>query len=197
MNQSNPVINEAKETVVIGSVRIIEQPIRIKSAIFEDEIVKRAVFVDHEVKVPVGYDKVVNELALEISKAVLAIVQTSMDKQFKVLEDKVNSLRNIKTEEEVILKIKEVEVEKPNFVTRDIPVDKVSYVDKEVINPVLKDVEVTNAIIIDKAVTNAVINDIRITNAIIKDVEVERAIIREKVVDVIHPRYLNLKGDPE
>ncbi len=195
MQQLNPVINEAKETVVIGSVRIIEQPLRVKSAIFEDEIVKRPIFQDYEVKVPVGYDKVINELALEISKSVLAIVESGLAKQIKMLEEKISSLSNIKTEEQLVIKHKEVEVETPNFVIRDVPVDRISYVDKEIINPVIKNVEVQNAIVIDRAVTNAVINDIRVTNAIIKDIEVERAVIREKVIEVIHKTCLDDKGN--
>ena len=196
MQQTNPPPSEIKETLVVGSIRLLEQPFKVKTPVFEDEIVKRAIFVDHEVKVPVGYDKVVNELALEISKSVMAIIKVEMDKQTKMLEEKIALLRNIKTEEEVILKTKEVIVEKPVYKDVTIEVIRPVYVDKEVINPILKNVEVENAIIIDKAVTNAVITDIRVTNAIIKDVEVERAVIREKVIEVIHKNCLDSAGNP-
>jgi len=197
MNQSNPQEGKTKEINVVAGLKVIETEYRVKSAVFEDEIVKRPIFVEEKVKVPTGWDSVINELALEISKAVIAIVESSTNKQLKLLEDKIASLRNVKTEEEVVLKTKEVEVEKPVYKNVDVEITRPVYVDKEVINPILKNVDVTNAIVIDKAVTNAVITDVRVTNSIIKDVEVERAVIREKVIDVIHPRYLNMKGEPE
>ena len=196
MNQTNPQEGKVKEVEVVSGFKLIQTEYKVKTPVFEEVTIQRPIFVDHEVKIPVGYDKVVNELALEISKAVLAIVQTSMDKQVKLLEDKISSLRNIKTEEEVILKTKEVIVEKPVYKDVEIEVSRPVYVDKEVINPILKNVEVENAIIIDKAVTNAVITDIRVTNAIIKDVEVERAVIREKVIEVIHKNCLDSAGNP-
>ena len=196
MNQTNPQEGKVKEVEVVSGFKLIQTEYKVKTPVFEEVTIQRPIFVDHEVKIPVGYDKVVNELALEISKAVLAIVQTSMDKQVKLLEDKISSLRNIKTEEEVILKTKEVIVEKPVYKDVEIEVSRPVYVDKEVINPILKNVDVENAIIIDKAVTNAVITDIRVTNAIIKDVEVERAVIREKVIEVIHKNCLDSAGNP-
>lgn len=196
MNQTNPQEGKVKEVEVVSGFKLIQTEYKVKTPVFEDVTIQRPIFVDHEVKIPVGYDKVVNELALEISKSVMAIVQVSLDKQIKLLEEKIASLRNIKTEEEVILKTKEVIVEKPVYKDVTIEVSRPVYVDKEVINPVLKNVEVENAIIIDKAVTNAVITDIRVTNAIIKDIEVERAVIREKVIEVIHKNCLDSAGNP-
>ena len=195
MNQTNPNDGKTKEIQIVAGLKVVETEYRVKSAVFEDEIVKRPVFVEHEVKVPVGFDKIVNELALEISKTVIAITEAALNKQIKMLEDKIQTLSNIKTEEKLIVKHIPVDVEKPNFVVRDIAVERPVYVDKEIINPVLKNVDVTNAIVIDKAVTNCVVTDIRVTNAIIKDVEVERAVIREKVIDVIHKQCFDERGN--
>lgn len=194
MNQINPTPDPVTERVVVGSIKIVEAPFRVKVPVFEDEVVKRPIFEDHVVKIPIGFDEVVNQLALDISKTAIALIEASTAKQIKMLESKIAELRNIKTEEQVIVKTKDVEVERPIY--KDVSIERPVFKDKEVLNPVLKDVEVTNAIVIDKAVTNAVIKDLALTNAIIKDVEVERAIIREKVIDVIHPRYLDLKGNP-
>jgi len=196
MQQTNPQEGKVKEIEVVSGIKVIQTEYKVKSAVFEDEIIKRAVFQDEIVKIPVGYDKVVNELALEISKSVLAIVEVSMAKQLRVLEDKIASLSNINTKEEVIIKTREVEVEKPIYKDVEVQVTRPVYIDKEVINPVLKDTEIVNSIVIDKAVTNCVVTDIRVTNAIIRDVEVERAVIREKVIEVIHKNCFDEKGNP-
>lgn len=195
MNQTQPIINETKETLVIGSIRLMETPFKVKVPVFEDVKVERPIFTERKIEVPTGWSEVINQLALELSKAVLDITLQGMNKQIAMLEAKVASLSNVKTEEKLILKEKLVEVEKPVYKDKLIEVDKVVLKDVVVINPVLKNEEVINAVIIDKAVTNAVVTDVRVTNAIIKDVEVERAIIREKVVEVIHKTCLDEKGN--
>lgn len=194
MHQEQPVINETKETLVIGSIRLMETPYKVRVPVFEDITIERPTFVEKKVEIPVGFSEVINQLALELSKAVLDITMQGMKKQVDMLEKKVAELSNVKTEEKLVITEKPVEIEKPVYKDKLIEVDKVVYVNKEVINPVLKDTEVVNAIIIDKAVTNAVVTDVRVTNAIIKDVEVERAIIREKVIEVIHKTCLNEQG---
>ena len=196
MQQTNPTNGSVTENIVVGSIKVIETAYKVRQPVFEDEIVKRPIFEDYVVKVPVGYDAVVNELALEISKGVMAIVELGISKQLKMLEEKIASLSNINTKEEVIIKTREVEVEKPVYKDVEVQVTRPVYVDKEVINPVLKDTEIVNSIVIDKAVTNCVVTDIRVTNAIIRDVEVERAVIREKVIEVIHKNCFDEKGNP-
>lgn len=196
MNQINPSVQtRVSETEVVAGLKVVTTEYRVKAAVFEDEVVKRPVFVDEIIKVPVGYDKVINELALEISKSVIAITEQVLNKQIKMLEEKIEALSNIRTQEKLVIIDVPVDVEKPNYVTKDVIVERVVMIDKQVINPVLKDVEVINPIIIDKAVTNSVITDIRVTNAIIKDVEVERAVIREKVVEIIHKNCFDEKGN--
>ncbi len=194
MLQTNPPDGKTKEIQVVAGLKVVETEYRVKSAVFEEEIVKRPKFVDEEIKIPVGFEKVVNHLASEISKVVISMIDEYTVAQLKLVEEKIMELKNLKTEETVVFKTKDVEVERPVF--KDVLVDKVVFVDKEVINPVLKDVEVINPIIIDKKVVNSIISDIRVTNAIIKDVEVERAVIREKIIDVVHKNCYDPKGNP-
>lgn len=198
MQQVNPPQDtKVQEIEILSGIKLIRTELRIQVPVYEEVTIQKPVFIEEKVKIPIGLDELVNSLALEISKSALIIIEMAMTKQLKLLEDKLSQLSNIKTEEKIIIKTKEVEIDKPVYIDKPIEISRPIYMDKEVINPVLKDSEIVNAIIIDKAVTNAVVTDIRVTNAIIKDVEVERAIIREKVVDVIHPRYLNLKGEEE
>jgi len=196
MQQTNPPLSDVRETQVVGAIRLIESPFKVKVPVFEDVVVKVPVFRDEVIKVPVGFETIVNQLALDISNAVLKQVETIVkEKLDKAIDERINTIRVPKIVEDLIIKNKEVEIERPVY--RDVEVSRPIFVDKEIINPIKKDVEVVNAVVIDKTVVNAVVKDMPITNAIIKDVEVERAVIREKIVDVIHPRYLNLQGQPE
>lgn len=196
MQQTNPPPSEIKESLIVGSIRLQEIPFKVKSPVFEDVIVKVPVFQDEVIKVPVGYDTVINTLALEISQSILKQVETLIkDKLDKAIDERIHTIRVPKIVEDLVIKNKEVEIERPVY--RDVEVERPVFKDKEIINPILVDKEITNAVIIDKTVVNAVVKDVALTNAIIRDVEVERAIIREKVIDVIHPRYLDLKGNPE
>jgi len=196
MNQVNPPPSEVKETVVIGSIRLQEIPFKVKSPVFEDIVISRPTFVDKPIEVPVGFDEIANELTERIAKKILDKIELTIGARLdKAIDERISSIKSPKIIEEVHVTYKDIELERPTFV--DIEISRPTYVDREVINPILKDVSVVNAKIEDVTVINAVITDQKITNAIIKDVEVERAVIREKVVDVIHPRYLNLKGEPE
>ncbi len=187
--------NAVKITDVVGGIKLVTTEVKVDVPVYEEVTVKVPKFEEQIVKVPVGMDDLINKLALEMSKSAIAIIEAASKKQLALLEEKIASLRNIKTQEDVVLKTREVEVEKPVFIDKPIQVDRVVMVDRQVINPILKNVEVTNAIVIDKAVTNCIVNDIRVTNAIIKDVEVERAVIREKIIEVIHKQCMDEKGN--
>lgn len=196
MQQNNGSVAAIKESIVIGSIKLQEIPYKVKSPIFEDVIVKVPVFQNEPIKVPVGFDTIVNQLALDITNAVLKQVESIVrEKLDKAIDERISTIRVPKVVEDLVIKNKEVEVERVLY--RDVEVQRPKFVDKEVINPVLINKEVVNAVVIDKTVVNAIIKDVNLTNAIIKDVEVDRAIIREKVIDVIHPRYLKLNGEPE
>lgn len=195
MQASNGSQSGVSVTEIVGGLKVITSEVQVKVPVFVDYEVKQPVFVAEQVQVPTGWDRVTNAIALEITDKVWANLekrlQTSLDAAIK---DRIDTIKVPKIVEEVKLIIKEVVVEKPIFT--EVQVEKPVFKDKTIINPVLKDVEVVNALIIDKPVVNAIVEDVKINNAIIKDVDVERAVIREKIVDVIHPRYLDLKGNP-
>ena len=194
MEQINKVQSRVKELEVMAGLKLIETEYKVKVPVFEDVQVKVPKFVEEPIKVPVGFDQVVNALALELAEKVTNKVEELLDKRLKLaIDERIKEIKAPKIVEELVIKPKEVEVEKPFYTT--VEISRPVYVDKTIINPVLKDVEVVNAKIVDKIVENAVVTDVHLTNAIIKDVEVERAVIREKVIDVIHPRYLDLKGN--
>lgn len=196
MQQVNSGASGVNVTEIVGGFKVIQTDVSVKRPVFEDVIVKVPVFRDEIIKVPVGFETIVNQLALDIAGALAKQVETIVkDKLDKAIDERISTIRSPKIVEELVIKNKEIEIERPIY--RDVDVERPIFRDKEIINPVLVDKEVTNAIIIDKTVVNAIVKDVPMNNAIIKDVEVERAIIREKVIDVIHPRYLKLDGTPE
>lgn len=196
MQQINPTTdNKVQEVEILAGIKLVRTEVRVQTPVFEEVTIQKPKFEEVVVKVPVGFDKVANDMALEISKTVLALVETQLNQKLdRIIDDKLASLKNVKIVEEVTVNHRDVEVERPVY--KDVEVSVPKFVDKEVINPVLKDVTVTNAILVDKAVTNAIVQDVRVTNAIITDVEVERAVIREKVIEVLHKTCLDQNGNP-
>jgi len=195
MEQRNQQENRVVEREIIAGIKLVETQVKVNVPVFEDYIVKKPVFVDEPIKIPVGYDTVINALALEISDKVMANVLKQLDEKLsKAIDSRISEIKSPRIVEEVVIRYKDVELERPVF--KDIDVSRPTYIDKEVINPILKDVEVTNCIPIDRPVVNAIVNDVRVTNAIIKDVEVERAVVREKIIDVIHKNCFSVDGKP-
>jgi len=196
MQQVNPALDKVKEIQIVAGLKVIETEYRVKVPVFEDVHIDRPVFVDKKIELPVGFEAIANEMALKIADRVMDNILLVIDARLdRAIDQRIKEITYPKLVEELKVTIKEVDVEKPVYI--DVEVQRPVFKDYEVINPVRKDVEVINAVIADKTVINAIIKDVQMTNAIIKDVEVERAIIREKVVDVIHPRYLNMKGEPD
>lgn len=195
MQINNNIHDRTKETEVVSGLKIITSEYKVKVPVFENFNVKVPIFIEEKIKVPVGGEKLIEEIASSISKSIMLKVDNYINDINKKIDEKFKELKSTRIVEEIIITHKDVEIEKPVF--KEIQITKPVYIDKEVINPVLKNVSVINAIITDKPVINAVITDVKINNAIIKDIEVEKAVIREKIVDVIHPRYLNLNGKLE
>lgn len=194
--QTNPAQDKVKETQVVGSFKLVETEVRIKSPIFDDVHIDKPIFVEKQIEIPTGWDKVIEELTLRISDKIMDKVELVLGARLdRAIDQRIKEIKVPKIVEEINIIHKDISVERPIFT--DVKVDRPVFVDYEVKNPVVKDVEVINAVVVDRTVVNSIVTDQKITNAIIKDVEVERAIIREKVVDVIHPRYLKLNGEPE
>lgn len=195
MIQSSGSSTGVQVTEIIGGIKLVTSEVEVKVPVFKDYEVKQPVFVPEQVNVPMGWDRVTNAIALELSEKITAkileLVQARLDLAIK---DRLDTVRVPKVVEELNVTYKDVAVDRPVFT--DVTVDRPIFKDKTIINPVTKDVEVVNALIIDRPVINAVIEDIRVTNAIIKDVEVERAVIREKVIEVVHKNCLDSKGNP-
>jgi hypothetical protein len=125
--------------------------------VYVDYEVPVAKFVDKKIEVPVGYDSVINEIALEISTNIYKHLE-------EMMSTKMTAMIDARLKEVVVPKIIEREV--INIKNVDVPIDR----------PVFKDVPITNAIITDKQVTNAIITDKIVINAVIEDVEVKSAV---------------------
>lgn len=195
MEQVNPKRDRTEVTDIVAGLKLVTSEYKVKVPVFEDEVVKRPVFVAEEIKVPTGWDRVTNALALEICQTILKNLEPAIiSKIDEAIKGRIDTIKVPKIVEELKVVEKEVAVERPVFT--DVEVERPVFKNVEVINPVRKDVEVVNALIIDKPVINAVVEDIRVTNAIIKDVEVERAVVREKVVEVLHKNCLCEHGRP-
>jgi hypothetical protein len=195
MEQRNQNENKVVEREIIAGIKLVETQVKVNVPVFEDYIVKKPVFVEEPIKIPTGYDTVINALALELSEKVLSNILKQLDEKLvKAIDSRISEIKSPKIVEEVVIKYKDVELERPIY--KDIEVSRPIYVDKELINPIIKDVEITNCIPIDRPVVNAIINDVNVTNAIVRDVEVERAVIREKTIDVIHKNCFSADGKP-
>jgi hypothetical protein len=194
MEQRSQQENRVVEREIIAGIKLVETQVRVSVPVFEDYKVDKPVFVERQIEIPKGFDIVINALALDISDKVMASILKKLDEKLaQAIDARLTEIKVPKIIEELQVKYKDVEVDRPVF--KDVDISRPTYVDKEIINPIIKDVEVTNCIPIDKPVVNAIVNEVHVTNAIIKDVEVERAVIREKVIDVIHKNCFDSKGN--
>lgn len=196
MEQSNPQkASGQKVTEVVGGIRLVTQDYTVKVPVFEDEIVKRPVYIAEEIKVPTGWDRVTNALALEICQNILKHLEPAIiSKIDAAIKGRIDTIKVPKIVEELKVVEREVHVDRPIFT--DVEVERPIFKDKTIINPVTKDVEVVNALVIDKPVVNAVIENVKVQNAVITDVDVERAVIREKIVEVTHKQCHCSCGKP-
>ena len=195
MIQTNPSPSGVTENLVVGSIKVIETPYRVAQPVFEEIIVKVPKFIEEDVKIPTGVDKMMVEMATEIADKIMANIESIITARLDAaIDQRIKEIKTPKFVEELIVTKRDIEVERP--VWKDIDVNRAVIHDVQVVNSVIIDKTVVNAVIEDVAVKNAIITDVQLNNAIIKDVEVERAVIREKIVDVIHPRYLDLQGKP-
>ena len=190
MEAGNPNNGNGKTREIVAGIKVIESEYRVQRPVFEDVKVDRVCYVDKQVEVPVGLEKVCVQLADEIFSKVLALVDGKLEKAISA-------------------RIKEIEFPKITYKeeVKTIEVEKVVLKDVEVLNPKLKDVEVLNPILVDKKVVNPVFIDAEVERPIFKDRVIinptfEDVIITkpkyiEKEIVVIHPKYIDMKGNPE
>lgn|SRR3990167_10392219 len=194
MEQNSPSKKTTTITEITSGLKVVESEYTVKVPVFEDIIIQRPIFqdieikspkfIDEQIKIPSGFDEVINSLALSISEKVFSKIEAILNERLsKAIDERLTEIKYPKLIEE--LKITEIPV----------TIERFNYVDKEIINPVLKNVTVENAVITDKPVLNAIITDVRVNNCIIKEVEVINAVIREKVIEVVHKSCYDDKGN--
>lgn len=199
MEISNPNNGNGKhEREVIAGIKIIESEYRIQKPIFEDVKVDRPVYVDKPIEIPTGIRDMVTELARVIAQEITGKLIDQIDSRLEAaIKDRV----------------KEIEVpkitykEELNVITKDIHVINAVIEDRHVINAYITDKEVINPILIDKKIINPIFEDVEIERPIYKDriviapkfeeVVVAKPRFVEKEIVVIHPKYIDMKGNPE
>jgi hypothetical protein len=190
MAKPNTVKEVSKE--VVASVKVIETEYRVMRPVFVDTKIEKPVYVERKVEVPAGIEELVIELASKIAEKVVASALKELD---------------AKLEEAIGKRLKEIEVPTIRYVEQEQIVEKPVYKDVEVLRPVFKDRTVVNPVLVDKEVTNAVITDVQVQNAVMQDrivinpVFTDVEIMKPKFIDkdlvVIHPKYIDMKGNPE
>ena len=175
---------------VVGSVTILETKYEVKVPDFKDVEVDRPVYVEKEIEIPVGMEAALTKIADQISEKVLTRVTEYMQQRLdSAIEDR------IKTIEHPRIVYKDVDVDRPVF--KDVEVDRPLFKDREIINPVLKDVEVTNAVIKDVEVERAVFKERVVIQPVFEEVIISKPVYKDKEITVIHPKYIDMKGNPE
>lgn len=188
----------SSEKQVIGSIRVIESKYNVQRPIFEDVKIERPVYVDKKIEVPTGMEDFITELCSIIAEKVIAKVTRDIEKK---LGDAISN------------RIKEIEVptitykEEVKVITKDVEVTNAVITDKHVLNAVITDKEIVNPILIDKKMINPIFEDVTIErpiyqdrvviNPVFTDVVIERPKYKDKEIVVIHPKYIDMKGNPD
>lgn len=151
----------------------LEIPYRVHKPVYEEFIVKVPKFIDTPIKMPTGYDAVINEIALEISTG---------------LYNKIESMIKEKLDKALDSRFKEIEVPKVIYreevVKHDIHVNNAIVKDVHVNNAVVTNVPINNPIPVDVPYNNAVVKDIEVINAVITQVPVTHCVIVDKIIEV-------------
>ena len=115
MEQRNQQENRVVEREIIAGIKLVETQVKVNVPVFEDYIVKKPVFVDEPIKIPTGYDTVINALALEISDKIMVNVLKQLDEKLsKAIDSRISEIKSPKIVEELVIKYKDVELERQN-----------------------------------------------------------------------------------
>lgn len=183
-------VNSYKEQEVVAGIKVITQEYRVMKPIFDEVVVQRPTFVDKQIEIPVGLDKVLVELADQITAKVLKLVDEKLEKAITARIKEVE-LPKITYKEE----IKTIQVDKVNY--KDVTLDRPILKDREVINPILVDRNVTNPVFVDVDVDRPVFKDRVVPLPIFEEVIIQKPKYVEKEVTVISLKYVDPKGNPE
>lgn len=170
MRQSN------LHSLPIGSEKIIATPYRVEVPVFVEKKVVNPILVDKQVEVPVGMERVVNDIAEMIKEAVLDKVEKELTRRIDLAVGE--RIREIEAPR-IVFK------EEVNVIYKDVMIDRAVIKDVAVTNAIITDKEVVNAVVRNVPVVNAVIEDIEVTNAIIKDVQVQNIIVNDHKVSQV------------
>ena len=185
---------KTNEREVIAGIKVIETEYRITKPIFEEIKVDRPIFVDKRIEIPVGWDRVINELALEISSKILEKVESTLAAKLdKAIDTRIRQIEVptiiYKTEERII------NVDKPVY--KDVSIERPIYTDKEIINPILVDKNIVNPVFEDVPVERPVFKDRIVIQPKFEEVIIHKPKFVDKEITVIHPKYIDMKGNPE
>lgn len=193
MEHINPEQEKKEIQHVVGSIKLLEQDFEVKRPVFTDVEVERPKFVDREVDVPVGFDKLADKIGTMIADTALMHIVSSLEEKLdKAIKDRLDTIKSPKIVEELNIIKKDVNVEVPKFIDKEVINAIVK--DKQVINAVVKNVDVNNAVIKDVEVTNAKMKNKIVVNPVFKDISIDRPVYVDKEITVIHPKYIDLKG---
>ena len=176
------------EREIVAGLKVIETEYRVERPVYEDVVVQRAVFEDKKVEVPVGLEETIKELAKQI--------YDKLEAQIDGLLAKAITKRIAEIEQPKVV-YKDFVIEKPIFRQVDVPVDRVKFVDREVINPVIVDKQVTNAVIKDVEVERPVYKERVVPVPKFEEVIIQKPKWVDKEVTAIHLKYVDPKGNPE
>jgi len=195
--------HKVREREVIAGVKGIETEYRVKKPILEDVTIMRPKFVEKIVEVPVGMEKVIDGIAIDIYERLVkhigdsmdAKLEKIMDKRIAELNDAINKrITEVKVPKTVYIE-KEVVIAKPVF--KEVLIEKPVYKDREVVNPILVNKKVINPVFEDVTVDRPVFKEHVVPKPVFEDVIIQKPVYREKEVTVISLKYVDLKGIPE
>ena len=189
---SETKVRKVTEREIVAGFRVVELEYKVHRPVYEDIKVERPIYTEKQVEVPVGIEKTFEEIGERIAKNITDKLILEMDRRLSEAIDK-----RIKEIQVPIIIYREEEriVEKPLF--KDVEVERPRFLDKEIINPILKDVEIVNALVKNVEIERAVFKDRVVINPVFQDVEIKKPVFVEKEIVVIHPKYIDMKGNPE
>jgi len=189
--QQGTVTNQRE---IVAGIKVVESTYRVDKPQFVDVIVERPIFKEKQIDIPIGMDKMVIAIADDITDKVLKLLDAKLSSAIDARIKEIEVPKIIQREEFNII-TKDVHVN--NAVITDVPVANAVLQDHIVKNPIIEDISVTNAIITDQSVMNVVLKDRIVINPIFEDVVIQRPKFVDKEIVVIHPKYIDMKGNPE
>jgi len=188
----------AKPRQVVAGIQVVESVYKVERPVYEDVVVQVPKFVDKQVELPVGWDKLIQELTQDIANSLIDKCLAAIDKRLDAaINDRIKQIEVPKIIEREVVNVIKKDIEVTNAVIKDKPVTNAVIKDVEVKNAVVKDITVLNAVVEDVPIKNAVIEDVHVNRAIITEVPVVNAKIKDKVIEAISIKWVKPDGSPD